>query len=380
MNKFKLALFLLTCLIIQVSAFNLRQRPWKVGTLRSHLATTKLTNQIKMSATSDLGKEQLGASSISNNAPDATNKPSFSSKLIKRWQTGLSLGLIGTLWIASGNGFFMLGFLLMSQLCQSEYYNMVRAVGVLPAEKTGLLSSLMCHVTAAMFPQYHELVMPISATMLVLWLLIFNKKSASISEISTSLLGMFYIGYLPSFWVRLRALNNNAYFAVPVVLSNWNPFLPEALTQGSLITWWTWFSIVVADVTAYFVGKKYGKHKLSTVSSAAGSASPNKTVEGALGGFLGCTALSILGGYLMKWPYWQFLGLSYGLILSFIALVGDLTASMMKRDARLKDTGNLFPGHGGLLDRFDSYMFTAPIAYFFYHDILPYAMRLSCRR
>lgn len=300
----------------------------------------------------------------------------LSPKLRKRWATGLSLGAIGTLWIVGGNGLFMLGFLFMSQICLSEYFSMVKAVGVMPAEKTGLLSSLMCYVVAAMLPQYHELVMPISATLLVLWLLIFNKKSASISEISTSLLGMFYIGYLPSFWVRLRALNT-ATFTVPTVLSNFNAWLPEALNQGSIITWWTWFSIVVADVSAYFVGKRYGKHKLSALSAAAGSASPNKTVEGALGGFLSCIVLTMMGGYLMNWPYWQVTGFVYGLVLSFIALVGDLTASMMKRDAKMKDTGNILPGHGGVLDRFDSYMFTAPVAYCFYRHVIPFAQMLA---
>jgi phosphatidate cytidylyltransferase len=75
----------------------------------------------------------------------------------------------------------------------------------------------------------------------------------------------------------------------------------------------------------------------------------------------------------MQWPYWQILGVMYGLIIGFIGLVGDLTASMMKRDAGFKDTGNILPGHGGLLDRIDSYMLTAPIAYFFCIKVLPFA-------
>lgn len=141
--------------------------------------------------------------------------------------------------------------------------------------------------------------MPLSASFLMIWLLIFNKKSASITEISTSLLGMFYIGYLPSFWVRLRALENllpiqSTLF--PRLLGHYKWMNVESWTSGSIITWWTWTSIVFADVGAYFVGttaydcvrseyntclflgKSFGKNKLSTVSSAAGSASPNKTI------------------------------------------------------------------------------------------------------
>eukprot|EP01036_Dinobryon_divergens_P030033 gene30033-39223_t len=200
--------------------------------------------------------------------------------------------------------------------------------------------------------------MPLSATILMIWLLVFNKKSASISEISTSLLGMFFLGYLPSFWIRLHRITKlSDSFALGGQAAQW--------TFGSCVTWWTWTSIVFADVGAYFIGKKFGKHKLSTISSAAGSASPNKTVEGALAGFASCSLLSLIGAYVMKWPQWKLTGCAYGLIISFIALVGDLTVSMMKRDAGIKDSGNILPGHGGLLDRIDSYLFTAPAAYFF---------------
>jgi phosphatidate cytidylyltransferase len=122
---------------------------------------------------------------------------------------------------------------------------------------------------------------------------------------------------------------------------------------------------------AYFIGKNFGKHKLSTISAAAGAASPNKTVEGAIGGFISCAFISTLGAYFMGWPAWLLTGPTYGFMLAIIALVGDLTASMMKRDAKMKDTGNILPGHGGLLDRIDSYMFTAPAAYFFCRSMLP---------
>lgn len=162
-----------------------------------------------------------------------------SKKLQKRWATGLILGALGTIWIYSGNGPFSLGFLLTSLIAQSEYYTMVKATGVLPAYKTGILSSILCYFTAAMFPRYHELVMPLSATILMIWLLVFNKKSASISEISTSLLGMFFLGYLPSFWIRLHRITKlSDSFALGGQAAQW--------TFGSCVTWWTWTSIVFA--------------------------------------------------------------------------------------------------------------------------------------
>jgi CDP-diglyceride synthetase len=299
------------------------------------------------------------------------------SKLRKRWITGLSLGAIATLWIFSGSGYFTLGFLLTSIIWQMEYYTMVQKTGVEPAIKTGLFSSFMCFLVAAICPQYHEFVMPLSATQLMLWLLIFNKKAASINEISSTFLGIFFMGYMPSFWVRLRALGEISPTLFPLILKQWGWTRADTWTQGAVVTWWTWTSTVFADVGAYFIGKKYGKHKLSSISSAAGSASPNKTVEGALAGFVSCTALSLLGAWLMQWPHWQVTGTVYGLLISFVALIGDLTASMMKRDAKMKDSGTLLPGHGGLLDRFDSYMFTAPVAYLFCTLILPFAKRIK---
>jgi CDP-diglyceride synthetase len=297
--------------------------------------------------------------------------------MAKRWLTGLSLGAVGTLWIFSGHGFFTLGFFFTSLIALSEYYTMVEATGVFPAKKTGIVASTACYITAAMFPQAHELVMPLSATFLMLWLLIFNKKSASISEISSSLLGMFYVGFMPSFWVRLRGISVIIPTKFPALMSRFAWANADMWSIGAIMTWWTWFSIVLADVGAYFVGKNFGKHKLAAISAAAGAASPNKTVEGALGGLAACMVSTIVGANLMMWPLWPLTGAAYGLMLAVIALVGDLTASMMKRDAGMKDSGNILPGHGGLLDRIDSYMFTAPAAFFFSRNVLPAAIQIS---
>ena len=241
--------------------------------------------------TSSSGVQSLSVSRIPNlvrhcvaeNSPvvaEIVVKKGGTSKIMKRWITGLLLGALGTAWISSGNGPFTLGFFFASLIAQSEYYAMVKATGVEPAEKTGIVASVICFLCAALFPKYHELVMPLSATFLMLWLLIFNKKSASISEISTSLLGMFYVGFLPSFWVRLRALEIVFPTKLPMLLKGYAWAHADTWTFGAIITWWTWLSIVCADVGAYFIGKMFGKHKLGTISAAAGAASPNKTVEG----------------------------------------------------------------------------------------------------
>jgi phosphatidate cytidylyltransferase len=342
------------------------------------LALTSYTSRsqsISLSASSALSASSSSSSSSSPASREIVGKVINDKKLIKRWATGLSLGALGTIWILSGNEWFTLGFLITSLIAQYEYYSMVEATGVKPAKKIGILTSLICYVVASMCPQFHELVMPLAVTMLMLWLLIFKKTSSTIGEISTSLLGMFYIGYLPSFWVRLRSLNSMKSVRLPFFLRD-KLFVKghsDLFTLGAIITWWTWTSIVCNDVGAYFIGKKFGKNKLSDISSAAGAASPNKTIQGALGGFASCMLFSTIGAYLMSWPYWPLTGASYGLFISFLALVGDLMASMLKRDAKMKDSGNILPGHGGLLDRIDSYMFTAPASFFFFTAILPYA-------
>lgn len=170
------------------------------------------------------------------------------SKLTKRWITGLSLGTLATLWIASGQLIFASIFFFISLTTQNEYFSMVKAAGILPAYKTGNLTCLMCYFSAACTPMFHELVMPLYATYLMLYLLIFSEKSAKISEIATSLLGVFYLGYLPSFWIRLRSANlllQKKTHVWPSLKSIYQSIGGDAVwTLGSASVWFTWTAIV----------------------------------------------------------------------------------------------------------------------------------------
>ncbi len=291
-----------------------------------------------------------------------------------RWITGVSLGGLCTLWIASPNLIFTSIFVLPLLLAQQEYYNLVAATNTKPTRKTSMVFSILSYFGALYFPQFHEMVVPMGAIYSMLVLLLSKQHSPSINEIATSFFGLLYLGYLPSFWIRLKAssmMSATGTTALAAKLGGIKWLGANAWTVGAIATWFTWTSIVAADVGAFFFGKAFGKTKLADISAAAGAASPNKSVEGFYGGMLCCMGVAVWGANAMGWPMPVMTGAAYGVVLSIISLVGDLTASMMKRDAKMKDSGNILPGHGGLLDRIDSYMFTAPVAYIYITLLLP---------
>jgi phosphatidate cytidylyltransferase len=116
--------------------------------------------------------------------------------------------------------------------------------------------------------------------------------------------------------------------------------------------------IVVSDSAQYYTGRAFGRHKL------APEISPKKTVEGAVGGVVFATAaMALLGRYVLPAPVWVLAPL--GAVLSLLGIVGDLFESLLKRSAGLKDSSRLIPGHGGVLDRIDSWLFAGPVYYVF---------------
>eukprot|EP00540_Astrosyne_radiata_P011299 CAMPEP_0116821966 /NCGR_PEP_ID=MMETSP0418-20121206/8_1 /TAXON_ID=1158023 /ORGANISM="Astrosyne radiata, Strain 13vi08-1A" /LENGTH=229 /DNA_ID=CAMNT_0004450031 /DNA_START=286 /DNA_END=975 /DNA_ORIENTATION=+ len=214
-----------------------------------------------------------------------------------------------------------------------------------------------------------------------------RRQVSSIPEIATTFTGMFYLGYVPSFWVRLRLLGAKreptrlAPIAGPILemlgkqAASLPPFIPQAvylpITSGAVFIFWTWLCLAFNDVGSYFVGKNFGKTKLAKISPAAGATSPNKTVEGLLGGCAVSAVLAMLGAWVQKWPYWPLSGALHGFLLAIVGLIGDLTASMLKRDAGLKDFGDLIPEHGGIMDRVDGFVWAAPYSYIVFVYLLP---------
>ena len=158
-------------------------------------------------------------------------------------------------------------------------------------------------------------------------------NSGVIVDISTTLFGILYVSWFFSFMIKIRYLPGGLGLLAALLL----------ITK-------------LGDIGAYLVGVKWGKHLLIP------RISPNKTVEGSLGSLV----FSILGALASKsflpFNYWQLFIIAIG--LNILGQLGDLSESLLKRDCQVKDSGNIFPGMGGVLDEIDSLLFTAPVFYF----------------
>jgi phosphatidate cytidylyltransferase len=230
-----------------------------------------------------------------------------------------------------------------------------------------LLATVSAYVN---IPGLADSVLPIAGT-LICFYPIFLPKLSTIAGIASSVLGLFYAAYLPSYWIRLRLLESTELSNLPLG-GYWPETWPALrdLPQGLTVTLLAFFCIWAADIGAYTVGRLIGKTRLSDIS-------PKKTVEGAIFGITGSMSVAIAGAWSLDWPFWALSGAMLGLLIGVTSILGDLTESMMKRDAGVKDSGQLIPGHGGILDRADSYVFTAPLVYFYVTLLLPLLKALS---
>ncbi len=272
----------------------------------------------------------------------------------------IALALLMTLL---GGWFYTLCFAVIVFLGTQEYFGLVRAKGITPAAKTTMGGSLAILAVATVSGQLADAALPIAATIICCYLLFQPKPT--IADIASSVLGLFYCGYLPSFWVRLRGLGMENASNLPL-----GAYFPEnwqikAMPAGLTLTLLTFMCIWAADIGAYIFGRMFGRTPLSAIS-------PKKTVEGAVLGLLGSVAIAMLGAWYLEWRLWPLMGAALGLMIGIASLLGDLTESMMKRDAGVKDSGQLIPGHGGILDRTDSYIFSAPLVYYFVLLLSPY--------
>lgn len=156
------------------------------------------------------------------------------------------------------------------------------------------------------------------------------------------------------------ALELFAVIYVPFLFSHVS--LVRNLPNGRYLVWLVIVGAFITDSAAYFVGVFFGRHKMCPVIS------PKKTIEGAVGGLLGCGAAFLVMGVYYNRLYDDRLNLGFmfllGLVCAAVSEVGDLAASVIKREFGIKDYGKLLPGHGGIMDRCDSLIFVAPFVYY----------------
>ena len=172
-----------------------------------------------------------------------------------------------------------------------------------------------------------------------------------------------YVFAFPKYDARQIMATLFSFIYAPIMLGYL--YLTRELDQGFYIAWLIIISSWVCDTCAYFTGVMFGKHKMAPILS------PKKSIEGAVGGVLGSAIVGFIYAYVLDhfalipgkgmllWAFPLICGIG-----ALISMVGDLAASAIKRNFNIKDYGTLIPGHGGIMDRFDSIIFTAPVIYY----------------
>ena len=248
----------------------------------------------------------------------------------------LVIVLIATVGIG---GPLLYGVLLAASLIGlTELYKVVKVQGQ-ALGFVGYLSAIGYYVVLYLNRMEYAVPLFILLLMLVMAVYVFAYPKFHAEQVTTVFFGVFYVAVMLSFVYQTRGL-------------------PE----GGVMVWLIFLSSWGCDTYAYCVGVLFGKHKMAPVLS------PKKSVEGGIGGIIGAALLGAVFAAAMS----RFAGVSVSPWLcaaicgvgGAISQIGDLCASAIKRNHEIKDYGKLIPGHGGILDRFDSVIFTAPIIYY----------------
>lgn len=234
-------------------------------------------------------------------------------------------------------GYWLTGMAILIGLVGiREFFNGFKAIDIHPSENIAYGSIFLLYTINAFWPAQHEFIMAwLVASVMASSIYIFNITERKIEDAMATMLGIVYV----------------IFFSYHVVLV-------DQAGEYSILIWLVLISAFCTDIFAYFTGFLFGRHKL------APNLSPKKTIEGAIGGTLGSLIACGVFGYILVPRIWVHC-LIIGLIGGLLSQCGDLTASAYKRKMGIKDYGNLIPGHGGIMDRFDSVLFTAPVVYYY---------------
>ena len=224
--------------------------------------------------------------------------------------------------------------------CIHELFHAFEVKGHHPVRWVGYISAIVIMFIHVIPKEYAIIaiatILPLS--ILALFIVVLSKKTKTdVIDIAITFFGICYIVLFLMFMSIIRNMEN-----------------------GKFLIWYVFISSWLTDVFAYITGKTIGKHHFTDIS-------PNKTIEGCIGGTLGATICMIIYTIILN----NFAGFNInialititGIILSIVGQIGDLSASSIKRYAGIKDFSDLIPGHGGMVDRVDSVIFIAPFAY-----------------
>ena len=256
-----------------------------------------------------------------------------------RLLSGIVLVLLALLFIIHG------GYLLLTVLGIISLIGLFELYRVFGIEKSapgivGYVAAIVYYLNVA-FGFIPDIMMFVMALLIVcMCVFVFGYPKFHANQIIATFFGVFYVAVMLSCIYETRSLEGGRYLVWLIFLCSWG-----------------------CDTCAYCVGMLIGKHKMAPVLS------PKKSVEGGVGGVIGAALLGAI--YALVISNWNGMSthtpLMYALICAvgaLISMVGDLAASAIKRNKEIKDYGTLIPGHGGILDRFDSVIFTAPFIYF----------------
>ncbi len=199
--------------------------------------------------------------------------------------------------------------------------------------------TVFSYLALAFAPEYAE-ACPVFALLALMACYVCLFPRYTVDDIMAHIVGFLYVSILLSYLYRIRMLHGGGYLIVLVFLASWG-----------------------SDTLAYCAGRLFGRHPMTPVLS------PKKTIEGGVGGVVGAALLGLLYALFIRGR----MELSYNPVIlfpliclagAFLSMAGDLAASAIKRNREIKDYGRLIPGHGGILDRFDSILFTAPVVYY----------------
>ena len=254
---------------------------------------------------------------------------------LTRLLSGIVLVLLALMTIGSGGWVLFCTALLLSLIGMVELF---RALGIRKEGKPDTLELLgyvgvaVYYVCIGFLPEQVRWIGILLALMVILAYYVFAFPRCEIRNVMEVVFSILYVGVMLSCVWQIRMMETGKYLVWLVFLAAWG-----------------------SDTCAYCAGMLWGKHKMTPVLS------PKKTIEGAVGGLAGAAVLGLLYGFFTTRRVVIYMLIC--LIGAAVSMIGDLAASAVKRQVGVKDFGTLIPGHGGVLDRFDSVIFTAPVIY-----------------